>query len=148
MKKLLVILTGAFLTLTSTAQAKDLNPVHTVTLESKAIDLAVDSNSAHFRVNYPGLGDHAVCSLDLRLKPSIFVISENLNDVLVVEETFDQQVVPLKIVDSKTANIELQQRLYVTQVSISTRDGRTLREALEELGIYKRNLVLVARGCQ
>lgn len=146
MKKLLVILTGTLLTLTSTAQAR--NPVHTVTLASKAIDLAINSKSAHFRVNYPGLGNRAVCSLELQVSPYNYVSSAGLNDLLVVEETFAHQVVPLKIVDSKSASIELERNLYVTQVSISTRDGRTLREALKDLGIYKGYLKLVGRGCQ
>ena len=148
MKKLLVILTGTLLTLTSTAQARNVDPVHIVTLNSKAIDLAINSESAHFRVNYPGLGDQAVCSLELQVSPFNYVSSDGLNDVLVVEETFSHQVTPLKIVDSKSASIELERNLYVTQVSISTRDGRTLREALKDLGIYKGYLKLVGGGCQ
>ncbi|AZZ37037.1 hypothetical protein CIK05_09610 [Bdellovibrio sp. qaytius] len=147
MKTLLVILTGALLTLPLTGHSSELAPSKTITLTTKPVDLSINNPSAHFVVNYPGLGTMAVCALDLKLSLANFARAQDLNDVLIVEETFDHEIVPLEPLDSKIATIELKRGLYVTGISISTRDGRNLREALRDMGIFKGNLQLAGRGC-
>ena len=145
MKNILMIVAAA-LTLTSTVQARE--DAYTLTLDSHPFDISINSEAIHFRVDYPGLGAKAVCSLELQVAPNAFQTSDVLNKILVVEETFDHEVKDLVLVDPKTAKIDLPLNLYVTQVSISTRDGGTLRQVLKDNGLRIGQLNVVARGCE
>lgn len=114
---------------------------------SSAVDLTINAPSAEFRVDYPGLGEKAVCSLGLKLDPSVFNTVDVLPQIFEVTEVFSNEVLPITEVNKKISKVDLQLGLYVTIVSISTRDGRTLREVLNENGIYKNHLILVGNPC-
>lgn len=143
MKKIFVVLVSILSILPSIGRGAETTPISL----STAFDLAIDSSSAHFRVDYPGLGENAVCSIELKVSPHRFVTANGLQNILIVEETFEDQLIPIKIANSKTAVIELKLGLYVTAFSVSTRDGRSLREVLADLGLYEADLILHGQRC-
>lgn len=146
MKALLTIAFSVFAALPSfgnTAEAITNN----IDLSSQ-VNLTIDAPSANFRVDYPGLGEKAVCSLGLKLKQGVFTTVRNLQDILNVKEEFSNETLQIAISDDRTGEIALQRNLYVTIVSISTRNGRTLKEVLNAEGIYHNSLVVVGNPCQ
>jgi hypothetical protein len=143
MKNIFVVLVTILSILPSLSKAAGTTPVSL----STAFDLAIKSSSAHFRVDYPGLGDDGVCSVELRVSPFRFVTANGLENDLIVEETFEDQPIPIKIADSKTAVIELELGRYVTAFLVSTRDGRSLREVLADRGLYEGDLILHGQRC-
>lgn len=143
MKNILMVLMSVLSILPSVGSAADITSVSL----STSSDLAVASSSVNFKVDYPGLGKNAVCSIELKLSAHTFATPRELQNVLVVEETFDNREMPIEYVDSKTGTMALQLGLYVTAFSISTRDGRPLREVLAENGIFDHDLTLHGQGC-
>lgn len=113
---------------------------------STVLDLAVDASAVHLRVDYPGFGENNICGLKLTVSDFRYQTSNNLGHILTVTNEFARAQMALALPNSKTALIQLWGG-YVAVVTISTTDGRTLREALKDLNLFEGDLLLTPKIC-
>ena len=125
------------------ALASDAN----ITLDSAPFDLMTKSSPATFRVNYPGLGEHSVCSIELNLSRSSKTDIRQVLQVLRLRESFGDGEISPAILDPRKAIIGLYLGTYVTIVIVSPRYQGSLQSELERIGVAKGQLTISGRGC-
>jgi hypothetical protein len=106
------------------------------------------SSAISARVAYPGLAISAVCSLQLQLVGDTETEIAPLLDAIDVKGIYDESAIPRATLrDATTIDISLLLETYVDAVSISTKDGSSLANAVQRALGKGKKVVLTAKGC-
>jgi hypothetical protein len=113
------------------------------------VDLSQEASSDIVaRVEYPGLGDGAVCLLELVATGESRAPISALLEAIDVKPEFYEQAGPRAMVrDANTIDLSLILQTYVDGVFISTKDGSTLYSTVQRVLGTNAKVRLIAKGC-
>lgn len=110
----------------------------------------LSADSVRLTVNYPGLGDNALCGLEIRTH-NINGTVDALFSAVKIKNAFGDKTQKVSVRNANTIDIDLRRSTYVDGVVISTHYGTSLKSAIEQaLGMegIDPEVIVIAKACQ
>lgn len=114
---------------------------------SAPVDLATSNVAESFWVNYPGLGELAICKLKVTAGEDVSTSITTILESLEIDEDAHHRA-KITVVDTKSALIDLPLMRYLTWIGVSTKDGSTLEDALSMIEVHAGDLMITAERCR